>query len=63
MLISYNKVCAMYNALIVGTPPSPLLKGGGGRTFQNESLGGGILNFLLERGDKPKRGRVGGGLI
>ena len=40
----------MYNALIVGTPPSPLLKGGGGRTFQNESLGGGDTKFFARKG-------------
>ena len=38
-------------------PPS-LIKGGGGI----ESLGGGrVQHFLLEMGDKPEKGRRGGG--
>ena len=37
--------------------------GGGGRTFQKLSHlglggGGGVENFLLERGDKPEKGGV-----
>ena len=32
----------------------------GGRTFQKLSqLGGGVQNFLLERGDKPEKGGFG----
>ena len=34
----------------------------GGRTFQKLSqFGGGVQNFLLERGDKPEKGGVGWG--
>ena len=41
--------------IIVGTPPSPLLKGVGGVGPSKNSVTWGIRNFLLERGDKPER--------
>ena len=41
---------------IVGTPPT-LIEGGGGYDLPKvESLGGGVQNFLLERGNKPVKG-------
>ena len=40
---------------IVGNPP-PLLKGGGGRTFQKLSYLGRVPKILLERGDNHEKG-------
>ena len=41
---------------IVGPPPLPLLKGRVGPSENWVTRGGGVWNFLLERGDKPEKG-------
>ena len=45
------------NQIIVGTPP-PLVKGGQDLP-KIKSLGGGVQNFLPERGNKPEKGGSG----
>ena len=58
---SNNKLKKIYFKDIVGTP---VIKRGGGRTFQKLShLGGGVLKILPERGDNPENGGGGEGLL
>ena len=56
---SNNKLKKIYFKDIVGTP---VIKRGGGRTFQKLSHlgGGGVLKILPERGDNPENGGGGG---
>ena len=52
-IISFNTTTmTSLGFIIVGTPPPPWV----GPSKNAVTLGGGVQNFLLERGDKPLKG-------